>query len=465
MEFGHAAGSEELCPVCGDKVSGYHYGLLTCESCKGFFKRTVQNNKTYVCAEYQECRIDKAQRKRCPFCRFQKCLHVGMRLEAVRADRMRGGRNKFGPMYKRDRALKQQRKALIQAGGFRSEGAPPLLPLNHIRDLTFTCDLHPDPVLHSTSSPTSQSDCISLLPPSLCPLLPPISPAAPLDPSPPSSYWTIKSEPTGTGSPGSAAGLLSDQLYPLPLSPHAPRIPQLVLELLRGGPDELQLQEKISARLLQEQTGDDHRTPTTFSLMCIVADQTLLCMVEWARRSIFFKQLKVSDQMKLLQSCWSDLLLLDVVSRQVHYGREGRLLLVSGQEMELSDASSQAGPTLSALIQRGQQLVEKLHILKVDRQELACIKFLILFNPEVSPLEDHPFIESVQEQVEGALLEYTLSTSSHLLGRFSHLLLCVSELRSLSSLAEDYLYSKHLSGELPCNSLLLELLHAKRSWM
>ena len=26
---------EELCPVCGDKVSGYHYGLLTCESCKG----------------------------------------------------------------------------------------------------------------------------------------------------------------------------------------------------------------------------------------------------------------------------------------------------------------------------------------------------------------------------------------------------------------------------------------------
>ncbi|XP_037078784.1 steroid hormone receptor family member cnr14-like [Pollicipes pollicipes] len=38
-------GIEELCPVCGDKVSGYHYGLLTCESCKGFFKRTVQNKK------------------------------------------------------------------------------------------------------------------------------------------------------------------------------------------------------------------------------------------------------------------------------------------------------------------------------------------------------------------------------------------------------------------------------------
>jgi nuclear receptor subfamily 5 group A protein 3 len=99
---------EELCPVCGDKVSGYHYGLLTCESCKGFFKRTVQNKKVYTCVAERSCHIDKTQRKRCPFCRFQKCLEVGMKLEAVRADRMRGGRNKFGPMYKRDRARKLQ---------------------------------------------------------------------------------------------------------------------------------------------------------------------------------------------------------------------------------------------------------------------------------------------------------------------------------------------------------------------
>ena len=74
-------GIEELCPVCGDKVSGYHYGLLTCESCKGFFKRTVQNKKVYTCVAERNCHIDKTQRKRCPYCRFQKCLEVGMKLE------------------------------------------------------------------------------------------------------------------------------------------------------------------------------------------------------------------------------------------------------------------------------------------------------------------------------------------------------------------------------------------------
>jgi hypothetical protein len=94
----------EDCPICGDRVSGYHYGLLTCESCKGFFKRTVQNKKQYQCTAEQNCVVDKTCRKRCPHCRFQKCITRGMKVEAVREDRMRGGRNKFGTFYKQDRA-------------------------------------------------------------------------------------------------------------------------------------------------------------------------------------------------------------------------------------------------------------------------------------------------------------------------------------------------------------------------
>ncbi|CAL8080787.1 unnamed protein product [Calicophoron daubneyi] len=88
--------SYENCPICGDRVSGYHYGLPTCESCKGFFKRTVQNKKEYHCSEHGQCVIDRVHRKRCAYCRFQKCLVVGMRIEAVRKDRMRGGRSRRG---------------------------------------------------------------------------------------------------------------------------------------------------------------------------------------------------------------------------------------------------------------------------------------------------------------------------------------------------------------------------------
>lgn len=84
------------CPVCGDTISGFHYGIFTCESCKGFFKRTVQNKKTFLCHRQGECEINLENRKKCPACRFAKCLVMGMKLEAIRADRTRGGRSSYG---------------------------------------------------------------------------------------------------------------------------------------------------------------------------------------------------------------------------------------------------------------------------------------------------------------------------------------------------------------------------------
>ena len=71
--------------------------LLSCR-CKGFFKRTVQNKRIYNCVADGNCEINKAQRNRCQYCRFQKCLHKGMVLAAVREDRMPGGRNS-GAVY------------------------------------------------------------------------------------------------------------------------------------------------------------------------------------------------------------------------------------------------------------------------------------------------------------------------------------------------------------------------------
>ena len=69
------------CPICGDKISGFHYGIFSCESCKGFFKRTVQNKKNYVCLRGAACPVTIATRKKCPACRFEKCLNTGMKLE------------------------------------------------------------------------------------------------------------------------------------------------------------------------------------------------------------------------------------------------------------------------------------------------------------------------------------------------------------------------------------------------
>ena len=46
-----------------------------------FTQRTVQNNKKYCCPNGDACEMDKLNRKRCPACRFNKCMAVGMKVE------------------------------------------------------------------------------------------------------------------------------------------------------------------------------------------------------------------------------------------------------------------------------------------------------------------------------------------------------------------------------------------------
>lgn len=73
-----------ICVICGDKATGNHYGVTSCEGCKGFFKRTVQNKKTYTCRNLsKDCPIDKRHRNRCQFCRYQKCISAGMLKEGL----------------------------------------------------------------------------------------------------------------------------------------------------------------------------------------------------------------------------------------------------------------------------------------------------------------------------------------------------------------------------------------------
>nr|XP_033782209.1 peroxisome proliferator-activated receptor gamma isoform X2 [Geotrypetes seraphini] len=75
------------CRVCGDKASGFHYGVHACEGCKGFFRRTIRLKLIYDRCNLN-CRIHKKSRNKCQYCRFQKCLSVGMSHNAIRFGRM-----------------------------------------------------------------------------------------------------------------------------------------------------------------------------------------------------------------------------------------------------------------------------------------------------------------------------------------------------------------------------------------
>ncbi|CAO4360705.1 hypothetical protein L5515_000601 [Caenorhabditis briggsae] len=78
-----------FCAICGDKATGKHYGALSCDGCKGFFRRTIRKHHSYVCRFGEKCQVDKAKRNSCRKCRFDVCIRKGMKRDAVQTERDR----------------------------------------------------------------------------------------------------------------------------------------------------------------------------------------------------------------------------------------------------------------------------------------------------------------------------------------------------------------------------------------
>ncbi|KFB35542.1 AGAP001348-PA-like protein [Anopheles sinensis] len=96
QKMGGGGGPGVLCKVCGDRASGKHYGVPSCDGCRGFFKRSIRRNLEYVCKEGGKCVVDVSRRNQCQACRFAKCLQANMRREAVQHER--APRNCAGPL-------------------------------------------------------------------------------------------------------------------------------------------------------------------------------------------------------------------------------------------------------------------------------------------------------------------------------------------------------------------------------
>ncbi|CAN2389747.1 RNA polymerase II-specific [Pristimantis euphronides] len=112
-----------LCKVCGDVASGFHYGVHACEGCKGFFRRSIQQNIQYKkCLKNESCSIMRMNRNRCQQCRFKKCLFVGMSRNAVRFGRI--------PKREKQRMLMEMQTAMktMMNSQFGSSGHQEALP-------------------------------------------------------------------------------------------------------------------------------------------------------------------------------------------------------------------------------------------------------------------------------------------------------------------------------------------------
>ena len=79
-----------VCFVCGENAKTgqefiKNYGGVTCFSCRAFFRRSTQSEKTraWFCINGEKCSLTVATRLNCKKCRYIKCLEAGMLPEMV----------------------------------------------------------------------------------------------------------------------------------------------------------------------------------------------------------------------------------------------------------------------------------------------------------------------------------------------------------------------------------------------
>ncbi|KAF5890175.1 vitamin D3 receptor B, partial [Clarias magur] len=75
-----------ICGVCGDKATGFHFNAMTCEGCKGFFRRSMKRKASFTCPFSGSCTITKDNRRHCQACRLKRCLDIGMMKEFILTD-------------------------------------------------------------------------------------------------------------------------------------------------------------------------------------------------------------------------------------------------------------------------------------------------------------------------------------------------------------------------------------------
>ena len=225
---------------------------------------------------------------------------------------MRGGRNKFGPMYKRDRALKQQQRNRIiaSARAVSTPGNPDIsMAIKNIHAAASRSSGLPPPPAVVLRDPLNKGPIMNIPQPMSLPqngygVPPQIQPL---------NYTTSGPIQPPTSSPPPPASSTS----PLSVKAEPDHTPKLILELVRSEPDQAQLQAKVSSYL---QTAMGMTVPGDFfSMICKLADQTLFAFVDWARNSLFFKELKVSFNVHAQKYLMSDVYLVQFCSnKDVH---------------------------------------------------------------------------------------------------------------------------------------------------
>uniref|UniRef100_A0A8C7V4K9 Uncharacterized protein n=1 Tax=Oncorhynchus mykiss TaxID=8022 RepID=A0A8C7V4K9_ONCMY len=476
----------EYCVVCGDKASGRHYGAVSCEGCKGFFKRSIRKNLVYTCRGSGECVINKHHRNRCQYCRLQRCMVLGMKQDSVQCERK--------PVeVSREKSINcaaSTEKIYIRKNLCSPLAATPTFVTDKetarstsLLESSMLLNIQqPFPKLENTillpTSPESNDQCQG----DLSTLANVVTSLAHLNKAREMSDITDGNDLMGvddtlSNGDSSMTDLQGDEQTASDIT----RAFDTLAKALNPGDGSagdtleatLQLMSGDQSGPVVELEGpllSDSHVP--FKLMmplpmpeylnvnyiCESASRLLFLSMHWARSIPAFQALGgLDNDINLMKACWNELFALGL-AQCANVMNVATILAAIINHLQTSLQEEKLSPERVKLVMehiwRMQEFCNSMAKLSPDSYEYAYLKAIVLFSPDHPGIDNTLQIERFQEKAYMELQDYVTRTYPEDSYRLSKLLLRLPALRLMSAAVTEELFFAGLIGNVQIDSII-----------
>nr|XP_057939538.1 vitamin D3 receptor A isoform X5 [Doryrhamphus excisus] len=368
-----------ICGVCGDKATGFHFNAMTCEGCKGFFRRSMKRKASFTCPFNGSCTITKDNRRHCQACRLKRCIDIGMMKEFILTDEE--------VQRKKDMIMKRKEEEAAK------EASKPRLNDEQTQIITSLVEAH-----HKTYD-ASYADFSRFRPP-------------------------VREGPV-TRSASRAASLHS--------------LSDASSDSFNHSPESVDTKMNLGNLLMMYQDGasspDSSEEDTKLSMLPHLADlvsYSIQKVIGFAKMIPGFRELTAEDQIALLKSSAIEIIMLR--SNQ-SFSLEDMSWSCGGPDFKycINDVTK-AGHTLELLepLVKFQVGLKKLNL---HEEEHVLLMAICLLSPDRPGVQDHARIEQLQDRLSEALQAYI--RVNHPGGRLLYAKM-IQKLADLRSLNEEH---------------------------
>ncbi|CAH1265163.1 NR2C2 [Branchiostoma lanceolatum] len=473
---------QELCVVCGDKASGRHYGAISCEGCKGFFKRSIRKNLGYVCRSSKDCPINKHHRNRCQYCRLQKCLTVGMRSESVQCERKpldptaRERPPNCATSTEKIYIRKDLRSPLAATPTFVTEREPKsgglfdagMLANIQQGDSNAPILLAVDPTKSDGKEGDGNTDLSTL---------------ANVVTTLASMSKNKEGQAQQNGGEGDAAISSDGTVMEVQTSTDISKAFDNLTKALNTSQTGEQGISSDGSQAMEGTSDQDQTTVielegplltdahTAFKLttpspmpeflnvhyICESASRLLFLTMHWARSIPAFQALGQECHTGLVRVCWSELFTLGLSQCSAVMSLPTILTAIVNHLQSSVQADKLSADRVKVVMEhiwKLQEFINKMAALTVDPTEYAYMKALVLFSTDHPGLLNPRQIEKFQEKAHEELKEYEAQAHPDDTDRFAKLLLRLPALRLLSPSIMEELFFAGLIGNVQIDSII-----------